>query len=45
MSKIYNLKINMHPRVCMHEHFDLLIIKPFKYKCEALNCYVCCNIY
>jgi hypothetical protein len=19
----YNLKINMHPRLCMHEHFDL----------------------
>jgi hypothetical protein len=26
----------MHPRLCMHEHFDL-ITDPFKYKCEALN--------
>jgi hypothetical protein len=23
----------MHPRLCMHEHFDL-ITNPFKYKCE-----------
>ncbi len=29
----------MHPKLCMHEHFDL-IINPFKYKCEALSCYV-----
>jgi hypothetical protein len=24
----------MHLKVCMHEHFDL-IIKPFKYKCKT----------
>jgi hypothetical protein len=24
----------MHPRLCMYEHFDL-IIDPFKYKCET----------
>jgi hypothetical protein len=32
--KNYNLKISIHPRLCMHEHFDL-IINPFKYKCET----------
>ncbi len=24
----------MHPRLCMHEYFDL-IINPFKYKCKT----------
>jgi hypothetical protein len=32
--KIYNLEVYMHPRICMHEHFDL-ISNPFKYKCET----------
>jgi hypothetical protein len=30
----YNLKVYMHPRLCMHEHFDL-ITNPFKYKCKT----------
>jgi hypothetical protein len=34
----------MHPKLCIHENFDL-IINPFKYKCETLSCYVCFNIY
>jgi len=25
----------MHPRLCMHEHFDLIINVPFKYICET----------
>jgi hypothetical protein len=25
----------MHPKLCMHEHFDL-ITNPFKYKCETI---------
>jgi len=29
----------MHPRVCMHEHFDL-ITNPFKYKCETCNVFI-----
>jgi hypothetical protein len=24
----------MHPKLCMHEHFDI-ITNPFKYKCET----------
>jgi hypothetical protein len=32
--KICNLKVYMHPRLYMHEHFDL-IINPFNYKCET----------
>jgi hypothetical protein len=32
--KFYNLKVYMHPRLYMYEHFDL-IIDPFKYKCET----------
>jgi hypothetical protein len=31
--KFYNLKVYMHPRLCMHEPFDLIIINPFKRKC------------
>jgi hypothetical protein len=31
---IYNeLKVYVHLKLCMHEHFDL-ITNPFKYKCE-----------
>ncbi len=29
----------MQPRVCMHEHFDL-ITNPFKYKCETYNIFI-----
>jgi len=39
-----NLNIYMHPKFCMHEHFDL-ITNPFKYKCETLGFYVGFNIY
>jgi len=31
---LFFLEVYMHPRLCMHEHF-LLIITPFKYKCET----------
>jgi hypothetical protein len=43
--KNYNLKVNMRSKLCMLEHFDLLITYPFKFKCETLSYYVCCNIY
>jgi hypothetical protein len=36
---IYNLKIYMHPKLCMHEHFDL-IINPFKYKYETSQVFI-----
>jgi hypothetical protein len=29
----------MHSRLCMHEHFDL-IINPFKYKCEISQVFI-----
>jgi hypothetical protein len=29
----------MHPRLCMHEHFDL-ITNPFKYKCQILQDFI-----
>jgi hypothetical protein len=29
----------MHPTLCMHEHFDL-IINPFKYKCETSQIFI-----
>jgi hypothetical protein len=29
----------MHLRLCMHEHFDL-IINPFKYKCETSQFFI-----
>ncbi len=32
--KIYNLEVYMHPRLYMHEHFDLMT-NPFKYKRET----------
>jgi hypothetical protein len=32
-----NIKVYMHPRLCMHEHFDLFI-KLFKYNCKILSC-------
>jgi hypothetical protein len=41
MKKI-NLKVYMHPKLCMNEHFDL-IINPLKYK--TLGFYVGFNIY
>jgi hypothetical protein len=34
-----NLKVYMHSRLCMHEHFDL-IIDPFKYKCENFQVFI-----
>jgi len=34
--KNYNLKVYMHPRVCMHKHFDL-ITNQFKYECETFQ--------
>jgi len=37
--KNYNLKVCMHPRFCMHEHFDP-IISPFKYKCETFQIFI-----
>jgi hypothetical protein len=37
--KIYNLEVYMHPRLCMHEHFDL-IINPFKHKCETFQIFI-----
>jgi hypothetical protein len=37
--KNYNLKIYMHPKLCMHEHFDL-IINPFKYKYETSQIFI-----
>ncbi len=41
--KIYNLKVYMHPKLCMHEYFDF-IINPFKYKCETCQVlYICRN--
>jgi hypothetical protein len=35
--KNYNLKVYMHPKLCMHEHFDLIIINQFKHKCETFQ--------
>jgi hypothetical protein len=32
--KKYNLEVYMHPRLCMHDDFDLTS-NPFKYKCET----------
>jgi hypothetical protein len=29
----------MHPKLCMHEHFDL-IINPFKYKYETSQIFI-----
>jgi len=29
----------MHPRRCMHEHFDL-ITNPFNYKCETFQNFI-----
>jgi hypothetical protein len=29
----------MHPRLCMHEHFDL-ITNPFKYICETSQIFI-----
>jgi len=29
----------MHPRLCMHEHFDL-ISNRFKYKCETSQIFI-----
>jgi len=37
--KNYNLKIYMHPKLCMHQHFDL-IINPFKYKYETSQIFI-----
>jgi len=34
--KNYNLKVYMHPRVCMHKYFDL-ITNQFKYECETFQ--------
>jgi hypothetical protein len=31
--------IYMHPRFCMHEHFDL-ITNPFNYKCETSQVFI-----
>jgi hypothetical protein len=36
MYKNYKLEVYMHSRLCMHEHFDL-IINSFKYKCETFQ--------
>jgi hypothetical protein len=36
--KIYNLEVYMHPKLYMHEHFDL-ITNPFKYKCDFSSFY------
>jgi hypothetical protein len=35
----YNLKVYMYSRLCMHEHFDL-IINPFKYKYETCQSFI-----
>ncbi len=37
--KPYNLKVYMHLRFCMHEHFDL-ITNLFKYKCEISQIFI-----
>jgi hypothetical protein len=37
--KIYNLKVYMHFRFCMQEHFDL-ITNWFKYKCETYQVFI-----
>ncbi len=37
--KNYNLKVDMHPKLYMHEHFEL-ITNPFKYKCETLQVFI-----
>jgi len=29
----------MHPRVCMHKHFDV-ITNPFKYECETFQVFI-----
>jgi hypothetical protein len=29
----------MSPKLCMHEHFDL-ITNPFKYKCETFQIFI-----
>jgi hypothetical protein len=30
----------MHSWFCMHEHFDLIIINSFKYKCETFQIFI-----
>jgi hypothetical protein len=37
--KNINLEVYMHPKFCMHEHFDL-ITNPFKYKCETSQIFI-----
>jgi hypothetical protein len=37
--KIYNLKVYMLSRFCMHEHFDQ-INNPFKYKYETSQTFI-----
>ncbi len=34
-----NLKVCMHPKLCMHEHFHL-INNTFKYKCETSQVFI-----
>jgi hypothetical protein len=34
-----DLKVYMHLRLCMHEHFNL-ITNPFKYKCETSQVFI-----
>jgi hypothetical protein len=33
------IEVNMHPKLYMHEHFDL-IINSFKYKCETSQIFI-----
>jgi hypothetical protein len=33
------IQVYMHPKFCMHEHFDL-ITNPFKYKCETCQVFI-----
>jgi hypothetical protein len=37
--KYYDLKVYMHFRLCMHEHFDLNI-NPFQYKCQTSQVFI-----
>ncbi len=39
MWKTYNLKVYMHPRLCMPEHFEI-ITNSFKYKCETFQMFL-----
>jgi hypothetical protein len=37
--KNYNLKVDMHPKLYMHEHFQKFT-SPFKYKCETFQVFI-----